>query len=64
VDERPQFVPRGRGGRPLALWSVVADIVRQRLTSAIKWVLLLVLLGWLTGESRPVAYLAAAEPPG
>jgi len=56
VDERPQFVPRGPG--------VVADIVRQRLTSAIKWVLLLVLLGWLTAESRPVAYLAAAEPPG
>ena len=46
------------------MWSVVADIVRQRLTSAIKWVLLLVLLCWLTGESRPVAYLAAAEPPG
>ena len=30
------------------MWSVVADIVRQRLTSAIKWVLLLVLLGWVS----------------
>ena len=47
--------------------SVVGDIVRQRLISAIKWVLLLVFLGWLLrrrGAEHQLRYEFSLVLPG
>jgi len=47
--------------------SVVGDIVRQRLISAIKWVLLLVFLGWLLrrrGTEHQLRYEFSLVLPG